>query len=375
MTYSDDRPDPIEDMLAALREDDPVYTDAELDAGFTAVLTALEHLTPERAQEADDLAVKAELGSDAYALGLEYLERGDLERATHWLRIAASHGVPAARQKLQDARELHHTVDSLPPEIVRSHPLAEQLDCLSCHPAPDLSTPPVAASRLRELRSAERRLADARQEAERILADARRAAAQITADAQHAAQSEADVAATGLNTMHLWRQSTDFIPKHRLHSLLLLTLRDRDMDFMLVNKRSGRVAAIKNFSDSRMRWYGTQGLSIIDECSVGRATAVGRAQSHLRLAESWRGLHNLIGREAAEAYEQALEGNDPSCLRLLMIADPQLAPRLLDWAQTASPATAGTHRILVDILSPSASGLVLTGARDLAMPAPAGAPK
>ncbi|MEU4090629.1 DUF4407 domain-containing protein [Streptomyces aureus] len=54
MTHSVNGPDPIEDMLAALRADDPEFTDAELDAGFTKVLIGLERLAPEHPPHVDE---------------------------------------------------------------------------------------------------------------------------------------------------------------------------------------------------------------------------------------------------------------------------------------------------------------------------------
>ncbi|MGC0344382.1 DUF4407 domain-containing protein [Streptomyces sp. SLBN-8D4] len=60
MTHSINGPDPIEDMLAALRADDPEFTDAELDSGFTKILIGLEHLTPERTPHIDEPATEPE---------------------------------------------------------------------------------------------------------------------------------------------------------------------------------------------------------------------------------------------------------------------------------------------------------------------------
>lgn len=67
MTHSSNSPDPIEDLLATLRAEDPAFTDAELDAGFTAVLAALEQAAPECPPDADDAAGEPEHdGADAF---------------------------------------------------------------------------------------------------------------------------------------------------------------------------------------------------------------------------------------------------------------------------------------------------------------------
>ncbi|MFF5654457.1 hypothetical protein ACFY8N_39470 [Streptomyces collinus] len=386
MTRADNRPDPIEDMLAALREDDPTYTDAELDAGFSALLTDLEQLTPERAREADGLATEAELGSDAYALGLEYLERGELERATRWLRIAASHGVSAAQQQLDDARELHRTVDSLSAKPVRprlhfGERLAELLDCSSWLDTPDLSAAsglPAAASRLAEALDAQLRLAKARQEAERIVADARRAAAQIAADAQLAAQPDTEVTVPGHSrTSRVWSWSADldYVPVARL-----APLRCRDVDILLVTGTDTVALAEVKFS-SNARWLRPHALQetplsfkigSFQLGSVQHSTVIAREQSHVQLAGSRHALLNLIGREATEAYEQAVQENNPSCLQCHFSADPQMVPRLVVWAQAASPgAAADAHKILADLVAPSTSGLLVPiSVRDVAPPVP-----
>ncbi|GAB2768655.1 hypothetical protein GCM10027072_79500 [Streptomyces bullii] len=95
----------------------------------------------------------------------------------------------------------------------------------------------------------------------------------------------------------------------------------------------------------------------------------------MQLAGSRRALYNLIGREATEAYEQAVEENNASCLQCHFSADPQLAPRLLVWAQTASPdAAADAHRILADLVTPATSGLLVPiSVRDVAPPVPTAA--
>lgn len=69
---------------------------------FTELMDSIRRLSDQdrtRAQEQADAAV---LGFEAYALGQEYLERGDLDGALRWLRIAADHDVPGAQRLLED---------------------------------------------------------------------------------------------------------------------------------------------------------------------------------------------------------------------------------------------------------------------------------
>ncbi|MFJ2007771.1 hypothetical protein [Streptomyces chartreusis] len=390
MTPSDSRPDPIEDMLAALHEDDPAYTGEELDAGFNAVLNDLARLTPQRAKEAEDLAVEAELGSDAYALGLEYLERGDLERATRWLRVAASHGIRAAEQQLHDARELHRTVDSLTPSTT-------PLSCTDHAPQDQVFEDPseltrrrlfAPEARLREL-STEGYLCDARKEAERILANARRAAAQIAAREAEAQQVLADAQRTAAQITESAQHAAgrlEPVPRALAdgrHKLLWWPSHDAERDQALTLIASTALIS-RGFDtgDARMLAFpllaedghGLRGsfprrLVFLNVCHSGRPDTSGRWSSHVRLdADRWRTLSNLVGRAAAEAYEQALEEDDVSGLRLHVAADPSLMPRLLDWVRTVSPAAAVEARKALDRTLPaSTNGLVLPpGVRDSA---------
>ncbi|MFE0630872.1 diguanylate cyclase domain-containing protein [Streptomyces sp. NPDC058864] len=122
----DDRPDrshPVERLLAALGEDGPGFTDAELDDGFASVMSALDDLSPPDQEALDVLAVGAELGHDALALGIEHLERDDLQRAAHWLRIAADYHVPGVERLLHRLRQLSEGVR---PDPVRMIPDPEE---------------------------------------------------------------------------------------------------------------------------------------------------------------------------------------------------------------------------------------------------------
>ncbi|MFJ5779924.1 hypothetical protein [Streptomyces sp. NPDC093094] len=362
MSPSDSRPEPIEEILAALSEDGPAYTDDDLDAGYNAVLDELDHLTPQRARELDDLADEAELGSDAHALGLEYLDRGDLERAARWLRIAARHGVPGAEQQLQDACELHHAFDCLTPETAPQRLAAAEEPTSTGWGTVDLTR---YASHLLEFGfrdfTREQILRDAHKEAERILADARRAAAQITASAQGTAHSSDTPLRAATN--HIRR-----FPK--LH-----TGPDCErMTLPLAWNASGSVEVryMEEFGIPLMLWsrgechdLPLQHLRSVwcDEEWLAFSQQVTQQRSQRQPCAGMHTLLNLVGREAAEAYEQAVEEGDSSSLRLYLAADAQLMPRLLTWARTAPSITAAAvHKALAGTMTSSSTGLMLPAA-------------
>lgn len=81
---------------------EPTLSAAEKAQGFAAVMKRMKSRSP---QERDRLQTQAEqvaLGHEAYALALEYLDRGDDEAARRWLRVAAGHGIPGAAQDLEE---------------------------------------------------------------------------------------------------------------------------------------------------------------------------------------------------------------------------------------------------------------------------------
>lgn len=174
MTHSGDGLGPIDSLLNSLRHV-PAYTDEELDAGCAAVLGALERLTPERARQLDEVATSAELGGDAHAFGLDCLERGDLDRAAHWLQRAARYGVPSAEQRLDGTRELNDTVASLDAATATAAGLLEEAGVRAEQLVAEAGR---VAGRMRAaaVKEAEGLLEAAKAEAERLVAEASREA-------------------------------------------------------------------------------------------------------------------------------------------------------------------------------------------------------
>lgn len=84
-------------------------------AGFAAVM---QRLASRSEAERAVLAAEAEgavLGYEAYALGQEYLERGNWAKALQWLKVAARHRVPGADGTLAEART-RQAADRLAPQ-------------------------------------------------------------------------------------------------------------------------------------------------------------------------------------------------------------------------------------------------------------------
>lgn len=87
------------------RHDDPrepfIVTERDLQDGFEAVMDSLERLAPGEIDELGRQADAAEVGHDAYAIGLTQLESGDLDQAKYWLQKAVQYQVPGAQRTLE----------------------------------------------------------------------------------------------------------------------------------------------------------------------------------------------------------------------------------------------------------------------------------
>ncbi|MGW0957064.1 diguanylate cyclase domain-containing protein [Streptomyces sp. NPDC001212] len=117
MTHEQSEPgmEMLETLIAELGEPRPSFTDDELTSGFHKVMEQLGEHGSEQSSESDFSAEKAEIGSAAYALGLEFSQRADCERAAYWFRLASRHGVPDAAYELhaiEQRRASAHTTDS-----------------------------------------------------------------------------------------------------------------------------------------------------------------------------------------------------------------------------------------------------------------------
>ncbi|QKV90429.1 hypothetical protein HUT19_40865 [Streptomyces sp. NA02950] len=74
----------------------------EKSAGFAAVMQRLKSRSSDERARLRAHADAAVLGHEAYALGHEYLRRGDYVAAKRWLRVAADHSVPGTEQALEE---------------------------------------------------------------------------------------------------------------------------------------------------------------------------------------------------------------------------------------------------------------------------------
>ncbi|MFF3359386.1 DivIVA domain-containing protein [Streptomyces sp. NPDC002917] len=75
---------------------------AEKMDGFAAVMRRLKDRSADEQNQLRSRADAAVLGHEAYALGHEYLGRGNYVAAKRWLRVAADHSVPGAEQALDE---------------------------------------------------------------------------------------------------------------------------------------------------------------------------------------------------------------------------------------------------------------------------------
>ncbi|MET9462173.1 diguanylate cyclase [Streptomyces canus] len=94
----------IEELLAVLGAPRPAFSDDELLAGFRAVTEQTDAVDGPTAARVDTDTRQAELGAEAYALGMEYSGRQNWERAAYWLQLAARSGVADASYELQTLR-------------------------------------------------------------------------------------------------------------------------------------------------------------------------------------------------------------------------------------------------------------------------------
>lgn len=79
---------------------------------FAGIMQRLESRSVEERERLRAQADAAVLGHEAYALGHEYLERGNYIAAKRWLRVAADHSVPGAEQALEEI-DVRQSIDGL----------------------------------------------------------------------------------------------------------------------------------------------------------------------------------------------------------------------------------------------------------------------
>ncbi|MFJ2723068.1 diguanylate cyclase domain-containing protein [Streptomyces sp. NPDC087437] len=121
MTHNESLPEEetIEALLSGLGAPHPAFSDDELVSGFDRIL---EHLgRPDAGHGADHLVTGAEVGCDAYALGLQFSELREWERAAHWLDMAARHGVADAAYELQTLERRRLSTHTAGSPVVDEH--------------------------------------------------------------------------------------------------------------------------------------------------------------------------------------------------------------------------------------------------------------
>ncbi|MFJ8158817.1 hypothetical protein [Streptomyces sp. NPDC094468] len=178
---------------------EPTLSAAEKADGFAAVMQRLQSHSPDERARLQTQAEAVALGHEAYALGQEYLERGDFEAARRWLRVAADHHIPGAAQALEEIA-LRQRFDGFTDvaTVGGNHATAGTVPCETI-PSPLRPRAKDGQHRLGGLAwtsSVEQLYLDqavtaARQQAGRITAQARREADAILAEAQQQADRTA----------------------------------------------------------------------------------------------------------------------------------------------------------------------------------------
>ncbi|MFE7037221.1 DivIVA domain-containing protein [Streptomyces sp. NPDC057621] len=193
---------------------DSTLSPAQDTDGFAAIMKRLKGRSAQERAALKTQADHAVLGYEAYALGHEYLERGDLDAAGRWLRVAAGHHVPGAEQALAELAEQSAlndvvTLATVPAAVLveaTSHPTATRRPSGLCaadgsHPGKNDGLWAAAVANLHAVRqtaaartSAEQIIERARREADELLAQAQRQAQTIVDDARDEAERIREVA-------------------------------------------------------------------------------------------------------------------------------------------------------------------------------------
>ncbi|MFE6480268.1 hypothetical protein [Streptomyces rochei] len=186
-----------------MRHEPTLSADKKAD-GFAAVMKRLKSHSPDERAWLQTQAEAVALGHEAYALGQEYLERGDFDAARRWLRVAAGHHIPGAAQALEEIALRqpfdafidvatvggdHATAGTVPCETIPSplHPRAKdgqhRLGGLAWTASVEQLYIDQAVAAARQ--QAGRITAQARREADAILAEARQQAERTAAACAH----------------------------------------------------------------------------------------------------------------------------------------------------------------------------------------------
>ncbi|WP_327341134.1 hypothetical protein [Streptomyces europaeiscabiei] len=92
---------PVEDK-EGMPQEGITLSSAEKRESFATIMKRLKGRSAEERAALTTQADETVLGYEAYALGQEYLERGDFGAAGRWLRVAAGHSIPGAEQALEE---------------------------------------------------------------------------------------------------------------------------------------------------------------------------------------------------------------------------------------------------------------------------------
>ena len=303
-----------------MRSEPTLSADEKAD-GFAVVMKRLKSHSPDERALMQTQAEAVALGHEAYALGQEYLERGDFEAARRWLRVAAGHHVPGAAEALEEIalRQAfdgftdvatvggdHATAGTVPCETIPSslHPWAKD--------GHDRLGGLAWTSSVEQLYLGQA-VAAARQQAGRITAQARREADAILAEArQQAERTAAACAEIVLDTEQERAETAELLAeaRHKAEGLQAACA-----EIMLKAKQDRREAAellaqARQLSESvqseateigekvRRRAQETlaeargQALLIIDDARKGAAQVRGRARRQVGgpgIAHTWSG--------------------------------------------------------------------------------------
>lgn len=274
---------------------EPTLSAAEKADGFAAVMKRLKSHNPDERARLETQADEVVLGHEAYALGQEYLDRGNYEAARRWLRMAVGHHIPGAAQALEEIA-LRQAFDGFTDvaTVGGDHAAA---GTVSCETIPSPHGPrakdgqhrlgglawtsfveqfypdqTVAAVRAQARREADAILTEARQQADQTAAACaemmlniekeRKQAAELLAEARQEAES---VRSQVAEIAEEARRSTDeMLAKAQRHALLILDeAREEAAQIRSRARRQNRAGSQTRGYPSRKHW-----ASLLTECAV-----------------------------------------------------------------------------------------------------------
>jgi hypothetical protein len=292
-----------------MRHEPTLSADEKAD-GFAAVMKRLKSHSPNDRARLQEQAEAVALGHEAYALGQEYLERGDFEAARRWLRVAAGHHIPGAARALEEIA-LRQALDEFMdgPAVGGDHAPAGVVPCetIPSHPRPrpkdgqfpfgglawasSVDDPAMAAAR----QQAGRITAQARREADAILAEARQQAERTAAACAHIVLDTEQERAETAALLAEARQKAEGLQAACAESMLKAKQNRREAAELLAKARqlSESVQSEAAEVDAKARRHAQetltkareQALLIIDDARKGAAQIRRKAPRHVGGAE------------------------------------------------------------------------------------------